>query len=1097
VQRLESRILVSPTDLTKHMACRHVTALDLGVIEGVLRSPAVDDDQLDLIFALGVAHEKNYLESLRARALSIIEVPTTEGSTGRQEAEGATALAMRSGVDVIYQAAFSDGYWAGQADFLLRVEVPSQLGSWSYEVADTKLARRLKVPALLQMAFYADQLGKLQGAEPRRLFVVTGDGRSHTWRLVDVASLARRARRRLEEAIEDRPPTEPVPVTYCGQCRWLSLCAAQWKRVDDLSLVAFMRSDHRHTLIGAGISTMALLGGSVPEDLPRAIGTSSRERLVAQARQQLDERETGIPSFNLLAPEVARGLLRLPPPNDGDLYLDFEGDPFAEGGVGREYLAGIGDRLGEFVSIWAHDPTQERRLTEQLVDLLLAQWHRYPEMHVYHYAPYETTALKRLTARYGVREAELDQLLRGQRFIDLYAVVRQGMRISKPSYSIKKMEAFYWGKVRSQNEDVADAMSSVIEYERWLVEQDQASLDRIEAYNRDDVRSTHDLHRWLEERRTELEEQYEPLPRPDEVPPEPGKPLSPDEMAEIDLSQRLKDNGQELMANLVQWHRREARPAWWEVYRLGDLDDDELVDDSTAIGQLSEPVTIGSVKRSSLYEYTFPAQDTRVRVGDQALGVDDHRSIGSVVEIDPVVGRLVVKRGSQAVVVRGVGPSAPVADGVLRRAVSAVGEAALLGRETLGQALLERTVPAGTQIQPGELPAEAVVRVGRALWGSVLAVQGPPGSGKTTVGAELIRSLLDQGKKVGVTATSHSVIGNLLAAVGRSGLQKCDPEHHCGSALIDQTADDGFVADSLADGSARLVGGTAWLWARPDLEGSVDVLVVDEAGQFSLANAVAVSGSARALVLLGDPQQLAQPSRAVHPDGAGASVLEHLLDGHETIPADRGIFLDESWRMHPSITTFVSELAYDGRLRAGPGRERQLVTSAGPLSGDGLRLVPVEHVGMSAACPPEARRIAELWSALQGSMFRDHNGYERSMGANDVLVVAPYNNQVGLIRDLLPPGARVGTVDKFQGKEAAVVLYSMTSSTVEDAPRGVNFLYDLHRLNVAISRARAIATVVMSPRLLDAAVRSPDQLHRVNALCRFAESALWVNAESL
>jgi uncharacterized protein len=226
-------------------------------------------------------------------------------------------------------------------------------------------------------------------------------------------------------------------------------------------------------------------------------------------------------------------------------------------------------------------------------------------------------------------------------------------------------------------------------------------------------------------------------------------------------------------------------------------------------------------------------------------------------------------------------------------------------------------------------------------------------------------------------------------------------------------------------------------------------------------------------------------------------VLEHLLDGHETIPADRGIFLDESWRMHPSITTFVSELAYDGRLRAGPGRERQLVTSAGPLSGDGLRLVPVEHVGMSAACPPEARRIAELWSALQGSMFRDHNGYERSMGANDVLVVAPYNNQVGLIRDLLPPGARVGTVDKFQGKEAAVVLYSMTSSTVEDAPRGVNFLYDLHRLNVAISRARAIATVVMSPRLLDAAVRSPDQLHRVNALCRFAESALWVNAESL
>jgi predicted RecB family nuclease len=553
VQRVASRILVSPTDLTKHMACRHVTALDLGLVEGALRSPAVVDDQLELIFALGVAHEKNYLESLRATGLSIVEVPSTE-SAARREAEDATVLAMRSGVDVIYQAAFSDGSWAGQADFLLRVEVPSRLGSWSYEVADTKLARRLKVPALLQMAFYADQLGRLQGAEPARLFVVTGDGQSHGWRLLDVASLARRARRRLEDAVENRPPTEPVPVTYCGQCRWLPRCAAHWKRVDDLSLVAFMRSDHRHTLIDAGISTMALLGGSGPEDLPRAIGSSSRERLVAQARQQLDERHTGAPSFTLLAPEAARGLLRLPPPSEGDLYLDFEGDPFAEGGEGREYLAGIGDRRDGFEAIWAHDRTEERRLTEQLVDLLLEQWRRYPEMHVYHYAPYETTALKRLTSRYGVREVELDRLLRGERFIDLYAVVRQGVRISKASYSIKKMEAFYWGHVRSENEDVADAMSSVIEYERWLVEQDQASLDRIEAYNRDDVRSTHDLHGWLEGRRAELEEPYGPLPRPDEVPPEPEKPLSADEIAEIDLARRLKDHGQELLANLVQWH---------------------------------------------------------------------------------------------------------------------------------------------------------------------------------------------------------------------------------------------------------------------------------------------------------------------------------------------------------------------------------------------------------------------------------------------------------------------------------------------------------------------------------------------------------------
>ncbi|MGH8938321.1 MAG: TM0106 family RecB-like putative nuclease, partial [Actinomycetes bacterium] len=388
-----------------------------------------------------------------------VEIPTDFSVEGRRSAELSTLDAMRSGVDVVYQGTFFDGDWGGQADFLLRVEVPSELGPWSYEVADTKLARRLKVPALLQMAVYADRLEQLQGLAPRNLYVVTGDGAEHPWRLVDVAAYARRVRARLRCFIDQRPTTSPVPVTHCSQCRWLARCAGQWRREDDLSLVAFMRRDHREALRTHGIDTVASLAAALPEDLPHVIGKASRQRLVQQATEQIRERTTGSPSYLLLPPTDRTGLLRLPPPSDGDLYLDFEGDPYAEGGSGREYLAGVGDRKGTFTALWAHDQREERQLTADLVDMLLRRWRAHPDMHVYHYAPYETAALKRLTARHGVRESELDELLRGERFVDLYAVVRQGMRISKESYSIKKLEAFYWSAERNKNEDVADAMA--------------------------------------------------------------------------------------------------------------------------------------------------------------------------------------------------------------------------------------------------------------------------------------------------------------------------------------------------------------------------------------------------------------------------------------------------------------------------------------------------------------------------------------------------------------------------------------------------------------------------------------------------------------
>ena len=516
------------------------------------------------------------------------------------------------------------------------------------------------------------------------------------------------------------------------------------------------------------------------------------------------------------------------------------------------------------------------------------------------------------------------------------------------------------------------------------------------------------------------------------------------------------------------------------------------MDDPAAIGRLGPPQNQGVLpppKRSTRWRYPFPPQETKIH--DRAADVDTH-ALYSIVGIDPAAGwvDVTVRTGDPPHAPRGLGPTAPVSPRVLQESLQHTAHQVLDGDRPLGQRLLDRAVPSDLLGRPGETPRQTVLRVGRTLRQEVLAVQGPPGSGKTRLAGELIRQLLEDGLRVGVTAQSHAVIGNLLLEVDHRGLQKCSEDEHCGSPKVDWTSDNADVVRALAAGDHHLVGGTAWLWARPDLIGAIDVLVIDEAGQFSLANAVAVAPAAsRGLVLLGDPQQLAQPTQAQHPHGAGVSALEHLLDGATTMPADRGVFLGQTWRLPPPLAKVVSQLMYDDRLTAATGTELQRVNGPAPWDGAGLRWIPVPHSGNEATSREEADRVADILTELLELTWTDMSGATQPLALTDIMIVAPYNAHVGQLRARLPGGARIGTVDKFQGQEAPVVIYSTASSSAEDAPRGVTFLYDLHRLNVAISRARCLAIVVGSPALLDAAVHNPDQLRSVNGLITVVEAA--------
>jgi uncharacterized protein len=1118
---VDGRLVVSPTDLTNFLACGHLTRLDLAAALGELSQPAQPaDEALAVLREHGFAHERAYLERLRAGGCSIAEIDTGDV----REGERATLAAMRAGVDVIYQATFFDGAWRGHADFLeKRLDRGSALGNWSYDVADTKLARRLKVAALLQMATYAERLAVLQGRPPELLTVITGEGLRRSYRLADCAAYARRVRSRLLSALESSTPTYPEKVRHCPQCRWEPRCADQRRADDHLSLVAGMRRDHARRLAAAGVATLAGLAAADSGRLPTEIGPTARERLVRQARLQALQRSTGAAAYELVPPEPRRGLALLPVPSAGDLFLDLEGDPYV-GDTGLEYLFGICDASGAFTAYWARTPELEKQAFEQLVDHLTRAWAADSGMHVYHYAAYEPQALRRLSARHDTRLDEVDRLLRGGRLVDLYAVVRQGVRAGTDSYSIKKLEAFYDpdGRIGSA---VADAASSIVAFERWLATGDEAELVAIERYNEIDCRSTLQLRAWLEQRRAELVAGGAVVDRPPALDGSPSERATASTAAARRLRAELtagfppdrglddyRQRATRLLADLTDWHRREARPEWWEYFRRLQLTDEDLVEDPAAVGQLGSAVAVRAEAQWTVWRLQFPPQETKLRAGDQRY-VDPRteRPPGAVVAVDAERGWLELRRAGRAgpPTCRSLVPAGPLDDAGQREALRRLGEwvrdhgidAAGPQYRSARDLLLRRPprgVAPGPLVQPGEPAAEAVLRLAGQLAGGTLAVQGPPGAGKTWSAARAVLSLVTAGRRVGLCAFSHKAIANLLdavlAAAAEAGvpvraLQKADGDDRCVSPLVQYAAGNQDVVDALAAGAVDVVAGTSWLFAREELVGALDVLVVDEAGQLSLANVLAVAGSARSMLLFGDPQQLAQPAKGDHPAGAAVSALEHVLGDAATMPTQLGVFLDRSWRMHPAVCAAVSELCYDGRLSAHESCATQVVHAPGALSGAGLRWVPVEHLGNRAVSNEEADTVAALYADLLRGDWVDAGGRRRPVTTSDVLVVAPYNAHVGRLRARLPAGARVGTVDRFQGQEAAVVLYSMATSSLEDAPRGLDFLFNLNRLNVAISRARALVAVVANHRLLDAAVRSPGQLRMVNALCRLAEAA--------
>ncbi|MCW1960436.1 MAG: TM0106 family RecB-like putative nuclease [Mycobacterium sp.] len=1061
----------------------------------------------------GEIHEERCLEDYEQNGRSVYRVPE------RALRESFSSWVERVGNplaghwDVIYQMPFVHDGVRGIADFLERKTLPD--GRVAYEPADAKLTRVDAKPGhVLQLCFYADAIKALTGQDPSHMHILLGSGRRETLRINDFRPYWRRLRGQLRVAIEAGPTssTKPEKCNHCQFCEFYATCESHWRAEDSLVFIPGIRLTERASLDAAGIFRVAQLS-----ECDRELSGIRQPRLnwlVRQAALQVEARLAGdsrLP-YAMIEPgedaRLGRGFELLPPPDAGDIFLDFEGHPFWQPDAGLFFLFGLIERnesdAWEYRSWWAHDPHQETDAVLNLIAHIIERRERFPAMHVYHYNHTERTALQSLTRRRGAGEADLGKLIQAEVFVDLFDVARNSLQVGSESYSLKCLEKLT-GYQRTH--DIDKGAGAVVSYEKYMSDGDQAALEAIAKYNEDDVRATLALRDWLVgERPADL-----PWRQP---------PAAPSEVL-VDIDDQIaafhsfgEGTPEHLLGDLLGYWTNE----WW-AYLMPKLaqcqqDTTDLLESRDAIAALT-PVgrfprmgKKGKELKNPAMRFSFPRQLLDAFPGGDenvlytlpdgtwiSAKIDRLDRDGNEVDLEWSERNEEAAHLPASVILHSWVPTEKKRLALFDFAARLLDDNA---PNRVTDELLRRRLPVFRtgQVLPGGVFADdldQMLRWATQLDHSFVAVQGPPGTGKTYRAAHIIHALVLSGQRVGITAFSHRAIENVIRKTIEIFKEKGDFELIKGvrnkqgaTRKLDGFANGG--ADIAVRPGVNIVAGTAWMFSNEKMrEAPVDVLLIDEAGQLALADALAASTSARNLILLGDPLQLPQVTQAVHPGGGGRSVLEHILGEDVTLSSDRGVFIKQTRRMHPDICRFISDEIYEGRLTWHDSCAVQKT-----VAGTGLRWLRATHHGNSTSSVEEAEMVVKQIIELIGTPWRNADGVQAPLTVDDFIVVAPYNDQVRTIRGALNAdprtrGVAVETVDKFQGGEAAVVLFSMATSTGSDMVRGADFLFSRNRLNVAISRARCLAYLICTEELLNTRAKSVVEMRLIATLNSFVE----------
>lgn len=1127
-------LVYSPSDLVRYLASPFASWMDRYNLEhpgAVTPDEATEDETL--IAQTGDEHERAVLDDFKSSGATVNEIFKDDSARAREQ----TLSAISAKAPVIYQAALKSGQFAGFADFLLLDD------SGRYQVWDTKLAHSPKPYYAIQLCCYSELLAHATDAPmPERFGIILGTKERVEFRVEDFIHYYRHLRESflaMQGSFTGNMTDRPEPLPRADHSRWTSHAETFFNDKDHLVLVAGITVGQVKKLGRAGITTV--------EDLARASGKSvpqldkdSVEKLVAQARLQRQTRIDRVakpdapPRYEVLPQANANGepvgLAALPSDHPADVFFDMEGYPLVPGGL--EYLFGVCTRNGQpglwdFTDWWAHDREQEKRAFEGFVDWVFTRWQTNPGMHIYHYAAYEVGAVRRLSTYHDTRQDEVDELLRNEVFVDLYQVVRHGLRIGEDSYSIKSVERLYRPK---RTTEVSTAADSIVQYARWIESKQQGNwkkspiLKGIRDYNEDDCKSTAELLQWL--RKVAVEHKIAAAHSASvSTPATPRKQLPPEIIARLDTAAKLRkgeDAVSVALANLIDFHRREEKPMWWRMFDRATATSEVLRDDPACIDGVQAVGSPTPDKQSLVQAYRFdPLQECKLAAGDNTRVMFTHNLEAKLTlsALDVSAGTLELKIGKKGLNEKLAGafpargsllPDEYVSAKTIQDALADVASRHLSNALPSSVAsLLNRLPPATVLQQDEESTTQVAIRVASSMAGGCLVIQGPPGTGKTFTASQVILSLLAAGKKIGIASNSHKAVVNLLMVCSDAARQagrnlqgikvggEAEGPLFSSNPTLHHVKDTCEAHDAYTGG---VVGGTAWLFTRPEWEGVLDFLFIDEAGQVALANAVAMARCAENLVLLGDQMQLEQPVQGSHPGDAGLSALQYALKDtdasrpdspafHPVVPADYGLFLGESRRMHPSVCRFISESIYEKRLVSHPDCARQKIAVPSGANGlitreSGIVFSGVEHDGNIQQSEEEIKRVKAIFDELSGRLYTAKDGVARPLALNDFLFIAPYNAQVRALQAALPQGARVGSVDKFQGQEAPVCILSLSSSYGEYGSRGLAFILDRNRVNVAISRAQCLAVVVADPRIAGALPGSLDEMMLINLFCK-------------
>ncbi len=719
MQRLEGRLVYAASDLNDYVECKRLVELEALVACGTLERPDLEDPQAELLRRKGGDHERAYLDQMRTRFPGdVVEFQRSpSGIEAYRRADQQTLEAMRRGAPIIYQATFFDGRFLGHADFLRRVEEPSDLGEYGYEVIDTKLGLTAKPYYLVQLCNYSEHLERAQGTMPKFGHVVFGNGEAKAFRLHDYMAYYRHLKAAFLDFVDNaefetaqRPREYPFECKHCSFCPWDSICKQRRRDDDHLSLVAWMRRDQIAKLEAAGITRVSELAQTPDDRRPVGMSPEAFTKLRRQASLQVRGRQSAQPLYELLEHAPPLGFALIPPPAKGDVFFDMEGDPLYEPGRGLEYLFGcwMPDQEPEFRAFWGTDRAGEKRAFEAFVDFVCERRRRYPAMHVYHYASYEKDALRRLAQQHCTREEEIDELLRAEVLVDLFAVVRQAIAISEERYGLKNVERFY---DLERKTDVKQGAESIVMFERWLTERDRRILDDIERYNRDDCRSTFLLREWLLERRAEAiatfgrefplravksadepchdgfvdgcancakrrDEEREQARRSDLERILLENVVAPQSDAEYRMM-TVDRRSRYLLGNLMAYHRREEKPAWWDYYDRCENVDELIEFDKEAMGGLTlrEEIAPYKLGRSTVYTYEFLDQLHKMAPGDEPANPRTRKGAGTILSIDEDRNLLELKTTAPIEAARAISeliPKGPPSSRVQREALARI-----------------------------------------------------------------------------------------------------------------------------------------------------------------------------------------------------------------------------------------------------------------------------------------------------------------------------------------------------------------------------------------------------------------------------------------